>query len=337
MKIIHYLAAAVVLMVAISLVGCGGATISAVSGENQMVFGEDIRLTADLVPFHQIIAPQDLAVKQGLFVVSNDRSDTVINVYEIPSLDYRNGGIRKGRGPGEISSFAMISMSPDSSCINVWGFGNLASIRKIDISSPDSLRFVSDLEIGKSEVFNDMNLINDSLLVYSDMRNLRIVKYDIVQHKELGEIKFEKDPHGERFFYSNRGMVLCNDSLIIYVYNFKKQIDIYDLHTLDLKNRISDGKKYEAPTPSMFAPLVMQYVNVYAGKKFFYANGGVYESLIPFDNVKIEAFDYEGNPVARYSFDKGPRKFVVDENNSMIYGYNSKTAPNHWLRYKIAE
>lgn len=314
----------------ICLLGCNSP-----SGKQKITFDQDVKLTAQVVPFEQIIAPNFLTCKQGMLVAISSRTDTVFHAYNTPTLDYRYGDSRRGRGPNEVPSYAMCCDSPNSNYLYVRGIGSLASIRKVDLSAPDSMTFVAEYEIGKADEFNCAHFINDSLLVYLSIDQMKIKKYDVINHRDLGEIEFEKEPHGESFFYSNRGLMACTDSLIIYAYIFKKQIDIYDLNTLELVDRLDDGEKYVAPSPaSGFDQIAMQSLDLYAGKDYFYVLTGDPNSSVAFENSKMEVYDYRGTPIVRYAFDLGLGLFAVDEEHGFIYGRNTQME-GCWLRYKL--
>lgn len=314
----------------ICLVGCGSP-----SGNIKIEFGEDIPLTVEVVPLEQIIVPDFLTYKQGMLVAVSSRTDTVFHTYNTPRLDHRYSDILKGRGPNEVPSHVMYCDSPNPNCLYVRGVGSLASVQKIDLSASDSLRIVGDYEIGKADEFNCTHLIKDSLLMYFSIDHLKIKKYDLRNHKELGEIEFEKEPHKESFFYSNRGWMACTDSLIIYAYIFKKQIDIYNLNTLELVARLDDGKTYATPNPALgFDQLVMQCFDLYAGKDYFYVLTGDPSGSVAFENSKMEVYDYRGTPIARYAFEVAPGLFAIDQDHGMIYGYNGKEGES-LLRYKI--
>ncbi len=76
-----------------------------------------------------------------------------------------------------------------------------------------------------------------------------------------------------------------------------------------------------------FENVIRRYVNIYVSQKHIYVLYRGRTSLEYKNNGYkgdvIEVFDFNGNPVARYSFDKSPVLFAVDEATKKMYGYNS--------------
>ena len=79
--------------------------------------------------------------------------------------------------------------------------------------------------------------------------------------------------------------------------------------------------------PGDFSSVVYHYVGLYTGEKYFYAlyDGNKSDSR---DNCSfvLEVYDYNGDPIIKYSFDIPPMLFVVDEKYGKIYGYNEEYA-----------
>lgn len=119
------------------------------------------------------------------------------------------------------------------------------------------------------------------------------------------------------------GLVVANQTSIVYAYKFKKQIDIYDLETLRLKKRIID--RYDYVNPDMESDdNVYHYTNVVAGKKYLYVlYQGRSSKNKPVNNDFIEVYDYDGNPITKYVFDNiSPYLFSIDEINHVLYGFS---------------
>lgn len=74
------------------------------------------------------------------------------------------------------------------------------------------------------EIPNHMNVVNDSLLIYSTVPNkLDIEKVNLNTRQITGRILIEQENHKENFFDKNRGHLAANDSLIIYAYTYKNK------------------------------------------------------------------------------------------------------------------
>ena len=109
----------------------------------------------------------------------------------------------------------------------------------------------------------------------------------------------------------------ANDSVMIYVYLYKNQIDIYDVKDFRLKRRIVGVYKPQKPA---FRDEELYYLGVIPGDKYFYALfKGERNAEGKNPSNTIEVYDYDGNPVALYRFDMPPLYFYPDEKNNCIY------------------
>jgi len=313
-------------IVCVILCSCSNSNVKIIEFDN-------IRpLKAELVDLNEILSPDFLTLKGGNLVISSSQSrPSMLFVYSTPSLEFMSDFGIKGRGPGEIQLFPMFCESPGSKDLYVWGYSPV-TMKKIEILENREIEYKEDITLKGYETFNNMTIIGDSVFVYYLPDDLTVKKYNL-ENKNESSIILPKDNHRESFFYSNRGYIASSQSVLVYSYLFKKQIDIYDLPTLKLKTRIGDGVKYPKPTPGDFSSVTYHYVGLYTGERYFYALydgklGGVNRSLF------LEVYDYDGNPVMKYSFDIHPILFVVDERNGKIYGFNEEYEDN-LLRYNI--
>ncbi|MDR1115551.1 MAG: TolB-like 6-bladed beta-propeller domain-containing protein [Tannerella sp.] len=302
----------------------------------KIVFEEEKMLVAEQIRVNEIFSPDFVTKKENCFIIASNRSDTMLYVYSLPSLTCWNRTGTKGQGPEEIQFFPMFCESPGSKYLYVWGYTPL-TIKKFKIGDKGKFVTVGEYQLSQYEAFNCMHVIDDSLFVYYLPDELTVKKYNLKTDEYLDEIKWEKEDHAESYYYSNRGLIAVNKSNIVYSYIFKKQIDIYDLHTGQKKAVITDGKKYPKPNVGSRDNLTC-YVNIYAGTDRFYAlsrkNG--YDTSDNQDEYLLEVFDYDGNPIVRYTFDIAPFLFAIDEDNEQIYGYSSQFE-DYLLRYKMSD
>jgi hypothetical protein len=288
--------------------------------KKQSEFREIKHLKAEMVNLKEIISPDFMTLKGNCLVISSSKSNPSLFAYSTPPLEFMSEFGIKGGGPEEIKLFPMFCESPGSAYLYVWGYAPV-TIKKMSISESGEVEDEGDITLKAYEAFNNMAIIRDSLFVFYLPDHLTVKKYDLVNKTE-NSLTLPTDNHRESYFYSNRGSIATSESTVVYSYLFKRQIDLYDLSTLKLKTRISDGKSYPKPAPGDFSSLVYHYVGLYAGEKYFYAlyDGGNEAVLKP--PPFLEVYDYEGNPIIKYSFDIPPHLFVVDEDRGKIYGFN---------------
>ncbi len=309
------------------LCGCGGT-----AGRHDspfLPFGQEKALMAGKVFFGEIMAPDFLMLKRHSLWVVSSRSDTLIYRYALPDLNLSGCGGRRGQGSDEFTAFPMFCRSASDS-LYVWGYTPF-TIRCFDVSLPDSVRWSRDWELSAYESFNQMHILGDTALVYSDIPgDFALKKLDLRSGEELGRITFETETHPETYYYANRGLLAAGDSCLVYAYLFKKQIDLYDAKTLQLRKRLRDADAVPQIRVGDAENTLTCYVNVVAGRKAFYAlcqdgQGG----------YALEVFDYEGKSLARYTFDgPAPLLFDVDEDAGVLYGYNPDT-DDCFLKYNL--
>jgi hypothetical protein len=300
---------------------------------NNIVFQKSKELYAEKIPVNEVFSPDFITKSGNHFIISSSVADTTLFLYNIPSLTFKSATGKKGSGPDEIQRFPTFCHSLDNKYLYVRGYSPLA-IRKIFIQPQGNFSFIEEYGLENYEEYNCMNIIRDSLLIYYVIDELAIKKYDLKNKILLEKINLKKDDHNESYYYSNRGLVAANDSFVIYPYIYKKQIDIYAVDNLKRIERIDDGKQYSKVVIYDDKNITYHYLNVYAGKRYFYV---IYDGHKMDDNFSdriLEVYDYKGNPIIKYIFDIVPFLFVVDEENEYIYGYNSYYE-DFLLRYKL--
>lgn len=300
---------------------------------NVTVFPEHKKLFADKVPINEVFSPDFVTKSGNYFIISSSVSDSTLFFYEMPSLTFKKATGKRGSGPNEIQTFPMFCHTLDDEYLYIRGYSPF-SLKKIEFENDGHLSFVDEYELDGDDEYNFMNIIKDSLFIYYNSNQLAITKYDLKNKVELDKIEMKKDDHGESYYYSNRGFISANDSFVVYPYLYKKQIDIYTVNDFKLVKRIGDGKRYPKVSVGDNGNITYHYFNVYAGKKYFYALYVGHKEDDHFFDRSLEVYDYEGNPIAEYTFDIIPFYFVVDEENGYIYATNANYE-DYLLRYKL--
>lgn len=286
-----------------------------------IVFPVEKSLSAIQVPVNEMFSADFITKKSNYLFIISVNSDTTIYMYSLPDLKFvKNFGL-KGKGPEEFQLPMFVESSGDD--LILWGYSKLNLVRRFAIDSNAHIVKKKDYHLKKYETFNQMHLIRDSILVYSLVPTQYVIQeYDLKNQEYSGKIELKPDQDNDNpSLYSNRGVMTANDSSIVYVYNFKRQIDIYDSETLSLKKTLAGNYTYQKPT-NHFNENVKYYLDVIPGKKYFYAlYRGDSEKNAAENTDAVEVFTYDGTPVIRYKFDISPDIFYVDEENGVMYGY----------------
>lgn len=286
------------------------------------------KLIAERIPLKEVLSPGYLLAKKDYLFVTGEREDTMLYQYSIPTLSHVQRFGTKGQGGDDFQLFPMFAKS-HSADIYIWGYTPL-TIKRFSINEYGELIFKNKYTLLAYESFNGMHIIKDSLLIYSAIPNeFAIKKVDLNTGKVVDKRSFQTEDHQESFFYSNRGYVAANDSFIVYPYVYKKQIDIYRVDDLSLSISLIGEYKPKKIVVGDFENNRNYYLDVVAGKNYFYAlcKGET-------TGASLEVFDYEGHSVARYNFDIVPYLFEVDEDRGYLYGYNNELE-DYLLRYNL--
>lgn len=307
------------------------ALIACAQHENQRVmepFLTGKTLTAEKVLLKNVVSPCFMMVKkQSLFLI-DVKNDSMLFQYSLPELEYIGKGGVKGQAENEFQVFPMFCRT-SSAELYLWGF-TPTKIKKFAWEKTDSIFFEAEYDLANYESFNQMHIVRDSLLVYSAIPGeFALKKVNLNVRKESGRIKFKPDDHGETFFYKNRGVMAASDSLIIYAYSYKKQIDFYRIDDMKCCLQLVEDDAPVNVVVGDWEHSIHYYVDIVAGKYYIYA-------LCQQENNKrcLEVFDYSGHSVAKYEFDITPELFDVDEQNGILYGYNSNLE-DYLLRYSL--
>jgi hypothetical protein len=303
------------------------------SKEIDKKFPEIKRLVAEKIEIESIFNPIFVNIKKDFLLFSAYHSPHMLYLYSLPDVTFLYSSGLQGNGPNEFeTSFSMFckSSSPD---VYIWGY-TPTRIKQFSITETGELLFKKNIDLSLHETFNQMHIVQDSLLIYSAIPSeFAIKKYNLNNNTVEGKIEIKKDNHPESMFYSNRGFVAANDSIIVYSYLYKDQIDLYRVNDLTLKERIIGEHTDAKIIIGDIENNIEYYISVLAGKKYFYAlyNGAKATNE---NDYAIEVYDCNGTPIIKYLFDIPPFLFEVDEENGFIYGYNSNYE-DYIIRYKI--
>jgi len=288
-------------------------------------------LFAERVKVNEVFSLSKMMYKGDYLFVSDARSnENLIHQYSLPDFKCVYEGGSKGQAEDEFQIFPVFCNTPADK-VYIWGY-TMFSIRSFTLDNAGQLTFERKYDLPISgDMYNDIHVVRDSILVMNEVSQLAIKKINLNNQQIIGEIKFKKDEHNESFFCENSGYMAANDSLIVYAYRYKKQIDIYDMGDMKLKKKLVGDEI--APHIVLYDPESTVYRNygIFAGKDYFYVwcpgKWGVK------NGCSIEVYDYSGGSIAKYELDAMLTTFTVDERNGVIYGYAGRVFEDGFMRY----
>ena len=319
-----------VLSLAVPLFSCGDRDTAVTA---KRAFPQEKRIQAVKCPVGDVMDPSYMIQKGDYLLVRSGQPKKQLFVFTVPDLRFVCATGNQGRGPEEFSTFPTLVESRTDT-FYVFGYAH-RHLKSLAVDSAARVHLTECYEIPLHEVFNHMHLIDDSVLLYETVMlpQYAVYKYDLKNRKSIDELKIEREtPESELTFDTSRGYMAANDSVMIYVYLYKNQIDIYDVKDFRLKRRIVGVYKPQKPA---FRNKELYYLGVIPGDKYFYAlfKGERTEKGENRSNT-IEVYDYDGNPVALYQFDIPPLYFYPDEKNNCIYATHP-SCMDTLLRYDL--
>ena len=299
----------------------------------KMVFPFEKKIQVVKFPVGEVMDPSYMIQKGEYLLVESGQPQKQLFVFTVPDLRFVCATGNKGRGPEEFPVFPTLVESRTDT-FYVFGYAH-RHLKSLAVDSAARVHLTERYEIPMYEAFNKMHLIDDSVLLYETVMppQYTVHKYDLKNRKSIDELKIEREtPESELTFDTSRGSIAANDSVMIYVYLYKNQIDIYDVKDFRLKRRIVGVYKPQKPA---FRDEELYYLGVIPGDKYFYAlfKGERTEKGENRSNT-IEVYDYDGNPVALYRFDIPPLYFYPDEKNNCIYATHP-SCMDTLLRYDL--
>ena len=319
-----------VLSLAVPLFSCGDRDTAVTA---KRAFPQEKRIQAVKCPVGDVMDPSYMIQKGDYLLVRSGQPKKQLFVFTVPDLRFVCATGNQGRGPEEFSTFPTLVESRTDT-FYVFGYAH-RHLKSLAVDSAARVHLTECYEIPLHEVFNHMHLIDDSVLLYETVMlpQYAVYKYDLKNRKSIDELKIERETlESELTFDTSRGHMAANDSVMIYVYLYKNQIDIYDVKDFRLKRRIVGVYKPQKPA---FRNKELYYLGVIPGDKYFYAlfKGERTEKGENRSNT-IEVYDYDGNPVALYRFDIPPLYFYPDEKNNCIYATHP-SCMDTLLRYDL--
>lgn len=323
MKIRSFYTSILSLILVLNFIGCNAPV-------KELKFGIERTLNAKEYPIPELIIPHFITLQRNhlIFLQANPvRDHKIFSFFTLPDMHmaFEYGTI--GRGNEEFI-LPMFCGSSSDSLLYIWGKPDLKKITKYEVdTSGKRLNPLKEISLHKYETFNQLYVIGDSVVIYNAMPAEFAIKRINLTGGGIRKIDFETLGTGSSY-EPNCVIISSNDNYIAACYRFQKKLTIYDTN-LKIISEIQWGKddNLRKMKERDFESLALHYVNIYCSDKYVYAlyrgkTSREYKEAGYTGDI-MEVFDFKGAPVARYSFDKSPVLFVVDEDRQKIYGYNS--------------
>lgn len=317
------------LLIVLFFVGCAEQASEPI--QDMEPFPIEESLFAEKVKVDEVFSLSKMMYKENYIFVTDVRAnENMIYQYSLPDFKCVYKGGTKGQSEDEFQVFPIFCHTLTDK-VYIWGYTRF-SMKSFGLDKLGQLTFEKEYELPISgDVYNNMHVIRDSILVIQEMSQLALKTINLNNQQDIGVKKMKKDEHGESFFSENAGYMVANDSLIIYAYFFKNHIDFYSVDDMKLKKRLVGDNVAPYIVLHDLERTVYRHWGLLAGKKYFYvrcpSRWGAKEGC------GIEVFDYSGHSIAKYELDFMVTSFVVDEENEIIYGYNSDVYEDGFLKY----
>jgi hypothetical protein len=301
-------------------------------------------LIAERIPIDQIVAPYFFML-QSKYLCTYSIKDTMIDLFSLPNLSHVKSFGAKGGAPDEFQGIPMPCKSTND-YVYIQGY-TPQKIKKLSIDTNLTVEAQEEYVRTTEEVFGYPHIVQDTFLIYHSMGeyserepNISIKKMNL-KNQEVEKILIPTSEPENISFDPNRGLITVNDTFIVYLYRYKKQIDVYGVDSLNLMKRLKGKSGHPLPEVGDMENIVEHYKFAHAGKSYFYAlynKGGykLYEKRAEDTQLvqSLEVYDYNGNPIVEYIINDPISFLAIDEANNMMYAYDEDDE-EHLLRYKL--
>lgn len=292
-------------------------------------FHEQKVLQAEKINVNEVFAIDGIEVKKNnIFATDSRNNNQMLYQYSLPEFQCISIGGSRG---GAENEFQLPPSFCKSTSEKVYIFGyNPFVIKSFTLDGNNRLTLEKEFTLPASTpTANFMNIVNDSLLIYSTYPDkLNIQKINLISRQPTGEIIIGQEEHKEIFFDENKGYLAANDSLIIYAYTYKKQIDIYGINDMKLRKRLIGNEIRPHIIIGDIKETIFHQREIVACKNYFYIRCPREK-----EGCFIEVYDYSGRSIAKYELDILLYAFSIDEEHRTIYGYNNDIFEEGFLKY----
>ena len=287
-------------------------------------FEKEITLSGINIETGTLTNIRELCIKDSFLITLNDRPDSIIQIYKIPSFELFYSFGKKGKGPGEYLFPRLVFNFDDNKIIAIHDPGNqsLWSIKvneTAEVVNKRELKFPDQIPISRF-------LIENRFFIYDAFTPTEgeIKTFDLETNKSSTVYSFNefKQRHKTSAAYEGYLGVNPKSRLLVFMYMYYDRVDILNLKGKLLHSIVN--VKSEKPQQKTDATSMVYYFGGYFTEDYIY---GIYlnaprQRIIEDSgnlNCFIEVFSWEGEPVKRFKLDRMVYLIAVDEANKVIY------------------
>ena len=270
----------------------------------------------------RVIQPARMALGNNQLHISCFACDTMVYTFSLPDLTLLNSHGVKGNGPEDFM-FPVFTQA-HGNLVSMWGYADLRKIRQYQVDSSGRFTLRKEYLLSDNKAYNQLFTLGDSLAFYNDFPpNLTLKKMDLMENgKELKEFHFSTEQDAGNSFYSkNKGDLCVSSKGLAYLYYYQDRIDFFDLDFNIIQNVSGQSGKVTIDSNDWQNNLVY-YVASYAGENYLYAIKLANRLNAISKDCTLEILDWNGILVASYPLISVINRFVVDEQNKLLYGVN---------------
>lgn len=298
------------------------------SYSTDIAFDKTDTLHADSVSINEVIQPVEWVVTDDKMVINTPKSENVFYVYGLTDFNFLYSFGQKGEGPDEFRFPNLLSGSKEGS-VAVKDMSGLYTT--FDIKDTNAVRNNSvktrcdDVDMWVISVINDSFLVNRA----SGSEKYQVIKIEkdgslsVIDEVPSMCVKGKEEPiniNGMELAFTptyNVPEMTSNGGNIAFLYNACPRMDIFS---------VSENGEfvYKKSIGDLSSLKELSRMDFSEKDKFCPSMEATSERIYAFYNDYVCVWDWSGNGVAKYFFDKKVDKFTVDEDNNRIYAYNSK-------------
>jgi hypothetical protein len=298
----------------------------------------------------EIINPRVITIVDDEYLmVSSDRAEGFLQIFQLPDLEYLYSWGKSGRGPDEFEHTPLTEINAFGDTISVYHFGT-QSMRYYTVNDT---ALVPDQEVtlsyeDQTDVLNNISRLEEGVYImdYGDSPGQSSKEHIALEtDNENPVFTFggypESDLSGfERYWKFMKSSTTKPDgSRFAAFYYFHNLIRIYDSngdlkHELIIEDETLNDRNEQAEE---FHYRSLQSVS----DSWIYSLGYNERREVMSENVEshinsLEIWDWEGNPVYRALFDHPIHGFTVSEEHGLIIGYSLTDMENLYV-YEIPD